>query len=121
MLTTLGRCCKPVPASRSVATSPEAKGVTVHRASCVSIQHAQDPDRWWRSSGRGEHTRSSRSASRSRPGTGPGCFRDIAAVIAESKINLVGADVQVYDDRTAVISTSVEISNLTQLSRSWSG
>jgi (p)ppGpp synthase/HD superfamily hydrolase len=38
-------------------------------------------------------------------------------VIAESKINLVGADVQVYDDRTAVISTSVEISNLTQLSR----
>jgi (p)ppGpp synthase/HD superfamily hydrolase len=33
------------------------------------------------------------------------------------KINLVGADVQVYDDRTAVISTSVEISNLTQLSR----
>jgi len=38
-------------------------------------------------------------------------------VIAESKINLAGADVQVYDDRTAVISTVVEISNLTQLSR----
>ena len=38
-------------------------------------------------------------------------------MIAENKINLAGADVQVYDDRTAVISTIVEISNLTQLSR----
>jgi GTP pyrophosphokinase len=46
-----------------------------------------------------------------------GLLRDIAAVIAESKINLSGADVQVYDDRTAVISTIVEIANLTQLSR----
>ena len=46
-----------------------------------------------------------------------GLLRDIAAVIAESKINLSGADVQVYDDKTAVISTIVEIQNLTQLSR----
>ena len=46
-----------------------------------------------------------------------GLLRDIAAVIAESKINLSGADVQVYDDKTAVISTIVEIQNLSQLSR----
>ena len=46
-----------------------------------------------------------------------GLLRDIATVIAESKINLTGAEVQVYDDKTAVISTTVEISSLTQLSR----
>src|SRR5438105_6248608 len=46
-----------------------------------------------------------------------GLLRDIGTVIAESKINLTGAEVQVYDDKTAVISTTVEISSLTQLSR----
>ena len=117
MLTTLGRCCKPVPGEPIRGYITRGKGVTVHRASCVSIQHAQDPDRLveveWE---RGAHQVFPVSI-KVEAWDRTGLLRDIAAVIAESKINLVGADVQVYDDRTAVISTSVEISNLTQLSR----
>jgi GTP pyrophosphokinase len=117
MLTTFARCCKPVAGEPIRGYITRGKGVTVHRADCVSIRHAQDPDRLveveWE---RGAHqvfpiTIKVEAWDRT------GLLRDIAAVIAESKINLVGADVQVYDDRTAVISTSVEISNLTQLSR----
>jgi len=117
MLTTLGRCCKPVPGEPIRGYITRGKGVTVHRATCVSIQHAQDPDRLveveWE---RGAHQVFPVSI-KVEAWDRTGLLRDIAAVIAESKINLVGADVQVYDDRTAVISTSVEISNLTQLSR----
>jgi GTP pyrophosphokinase len=117
MLTTFGRCCKPVPGEPIRGYITRGKGVTVHRASCVSIQHAQDPDRLveveWE---RGSHQIFPVSI-KVEAWDRTGLLRDIAAVIAESKINLVGADVQVYDDRTAVISTSVEISNLTQLSR----
>ena len=117
MLTTLGRCCKPVPGEPIRGYITRGKGVTVHRASCVSIQHAQDPDRLveveWE---RGAHQVFPVSI-KVEAWDRTGLLRDIAAVIAELKINLVGADVQVYDDRTAVISTSVEISNLTQLSR----
>jgi guanosine-3',5'-bis(diphosphate) 3'-pyrophosphohydrolase len=117
MLTTFGRCCKPVPGEPIRGYITRGKGVTVHRASCVSIQHAQDPDRLveveWE---RGSHQVFPVSI-KVEAWDRTGLLRDIAAVIAESKINLVGADVQVYDDRTAVISTIVEISNLTQLSR----
>ena len=117
MLTTFGRCCKPVPGEPIRGYITRGKGVTVHRASCVSIQHAQDPDRLveveWE---RGSHQVFPVNI-KVEAWDRTGLLRDIAAVIAESKINLVGADVQVYDDRSAVISTTVEISNLTQLSR----
>jgi GTP pyrophosphokinase len=117
MLTTFGRCCKPLPGEPIRGYITRGKGVTVHRATCVSIQHAHDPDRLveveWE---RGAHQVFPVSI-KVEAWDRTGLLRDIAAVIAESKINLAGADVQVYDDRTAVISTTVEISNLTQLSR----
>jgi GTP pyrophosphokinase len=117
MLTTFARCCNPLPGEPIRGYITRGKGVSVHRATCVSIQHAHDPDRLvevaWERGGHQVYPVSIKIEAWDRTGL----LRDIAAVIAENKINLAGADVQVYDDRTAVISTVVEISNLTQLSR----
>jgi GTP pyrophosphokinase len=117
MLTSFARCCNPVPGEPIRGYITRGKGVSVHRATCVSILHAHDPDRLvevaWE---RGTHQVYPVNI-KIEAWDRTGLLRDIAAVIAESKINLAGADVQVYDDRTAVISTVVEISNLTQLSR----
>jgi GTP pyrophosphokinase len=46
-----------------------------------------------------------------------GLLRDIATVIAAQNTNLTGVEVQVYDDKTAVISAGVEVASLTDLSR----
>ena len=46
-----------------------------------------------------------------------GLLRDIATVVAEQRINMAAASVHVYDDRTAVVSATVEIDSLSQLSR----
>ena len=117
MLTTFGHCCNPLPGEPIRGYVTRGKGVTVHRAGCTSIRHAQDPDRLveveWEGGTHQVYPVSIKVEAWDRTGL----LRDIAAVIAESKINLAGADVQVYDDRTAVISAIVEISNLTQLSR----
>ena len=117
MLTTFGHCCNPLPGEPIRGYVTRGKGVTVHRAGCTSIRHAQDPDRLveveWEGGTHQVYPVSIKAEAWDRTGL----LRDIAAVIAESKINLAGADVQVYDDRTAVISAIVEISNLTQLSR----
>jgi GTP pyrophosphokinase len=117
MLTTFARCCNPLPGEPIRGYITRGKGVSVHRATCASIQHAHDPDRLvevaWERGGHQVYPVSIKIEAWDRTGL----LRDIAAVIAENKINLAGADVQVYDDRTAVISTVVEISNLTQLSR----
>jgi GTP pyrophosphokinase len=117
MLTTLAQCCKPLVGDPVRGYITRGKGVTVHRADCVNVRNAADPDRIveveWE---RGNHQVFPVNI-KIEAWDRTGLLRDIAAVIAESKINLSGADVQVYDDRTAVISTIVEIANLTQLSR----
>ncbi|HEX4754143.1 MAG TPA: bifunctional (p)ppGpp synthetase/guanosine-3',5'-bis(diphosphate) 3'-pyrophosphohydrolase [Candidatus Dormibacteraeota bacterium] len=117
MLTTLAQCCKPLAGDSIRGYITRGKGVTVHRDDCVNVRNAADPDRiveveWERGSSQVYPVNIKIEA-----WDRTGLLRDIAAVIAESKINLSGADVQVYDDRTAVISTIVEIANLTQLSR----
>ena len=117
MLTTLASCCKPVAGEPIRGYITRGKGVTVHRADCINVRNAGDAERLveveWETGARQVYPVSIKIEAWDRTGL----LRDIAAVIAESKINLSGADVQVYDDRTAVISTIVEIQNLTQLSR----
>ena len=117
VLTQLARCCKPVAGEAVRGYITRGKGVTVHRADCVNVVNAADPERIveveWERGGRQLFPVGIKIEAWDRTGL----LRDIAAVIAESKINLSGADVQVYDDRTAVISTIVEIQSLTQLSR----
>ena len=117
MLTTLAQCCKPLAGDGIRGYITRGKGVTVHRVDCVNVRNAADPDRvveveWERGNSQVFPVNIKIEA-----WDRTGLLRDIAAVIAESKINLSGADVQVYDDRTAVISTIVEIANLTELSR----
>jgi GTP pyrophosphokinase len=46
-----------------------------------------------------------------------GLLRDIATVVAESRVNMSSVEVHVYDDKSAVVSTTVEIDSLSQLSR----
>ncbi len=117
VLTSLARCCKPVIGEPIKGYITRGKGVSVHRADCVNVVNAADPERLveveWDRGARQLYPVGIKIEAWDRTGL----LRDIAAVIAESKINLSGADVQVYDDRTAVISTVVEIQSLTQLSR----
>lgn len=117
VLTALGQCCKPVAGEPIRGYITRGKGVTVHRASCVNIRNVADVDRLveveWERSNRHFYPVIIKIEAWDRTGL----LRDIAGIIAESKINLAGADVQVYDDKTAVITTTVEIQNLTQLSR----
>jgi GTP pyrophosphokinase len=117
MISTFAQCCKPVAGEPIRGYITRGKGVTVHRASCLNLKHVPDADRLveveWEHGARQVYPVNIKIEAWDRTGL----LRDIAAVIAESKINLSGADVQVFDDKTAVISTIVEIQNLTQLSR----
>jgi len=117
MLSVLAQCCKPVAGEPIRGYVTRGKGVSVHRSECVNIRNALALERLveveWETGAKQVYPVSIKIEAWDRTGL----LRDIAAVIAESKINLSGADVQVYDDRTAVISTIVEIQNLTQLSR----
>ena len=108
---------KPVPGDPISGYITRGKGITVHRTSCKNVMNVTNQERVvevdWDTGGRQLYPVGIKIEAWDRTGL----LRDIATVIAESKINLTGAEVQVYDDKTAVISTTVEISSLTQLSR----
>ncbi|MGC8461198.1 MAG: RelA/SpoT family protein [Candidatus Dormibacteria bacterium] len=117
MLTSLAKCCHPVAGDPIKGYVTRGKGVTVHRATCSNIRNTKDHERIvevdWVRGNRDVYPVTVKIEAWDRTGL----LRDIATVIAESKINVLDADIQVYDDKTAVISTIVEIHDLSQLSR----
>jgi GTP pyrophosphokinase len=117
LMTTLAQCCRPVPGDVIKGYITRGKGVSVHREECVNIRHAQYPDRVvdveWDRSAREVFPVQLKIEAWDRTGL----LRDIATVIADHKTNLTGVEVQVYDDKTAVISAVVEVASLSDLSR----
>lgn len=117
LLTNIARCCKPVPGEAIRGYVTRGRGVTVHRDDCVNIRHAGDPRRIvqveWDEDSRQVYPVRLRIEGRDRTGL----LRDVATAIAESKVNLSGAAVEIEGASSAVISTVVEVTSLTELSR----
>ncbi len=117
LLTNVARCCKPLPGEPIKGYVTRGRGVTVHRSSCVNIRNAADPQRVvdveWDESARQVYPVKLRIEAQDRTGL----LRDVAVAIAESKVNLSGAAVEVEGTQVAVISAVVDIASLTELSR----
>ncbi|MGB6772474.1 MAG: bifunctional (p)ppGpp synthetase/guanosine-3',5'-bis(diphosphate) 3'-pyrophosphohydrolase, partial [Candidatus Dormiibacterota bacterium] len=117
LMTNIARCCKPVPGEPIRGYVTRGRGVTVHREDCVNIRHATDPQRIveaeWDEGSRDVYPVRLRIEARDRTGL----LRDVAIAIAESKVNLSGAAVEVDGAQAAVISAVVDITSLTELSR----
>jgi GTP pyrophosphokinase len=117
ILTTVASCCQPVPGDAIVGYTTRGKGVTVHRADCVNAVNAQDRDRVVPVDWDSEATHQYPVAIKIEAWDRQGLMRDIATVVAENRVNMSALEVHVYDDKTAVVSATVEIDSLAQLSR----
>ncbi len=117
ILTTVAICCQPVPGDAIVGYTTRGKGVTVHRADCVNAVNAQDRARVVPVDWDSEATHLYPVAIKIEAWDRQGLMRDIATVVAENHVNMSALEVHVYDDKTAVVSATVEIDSLGQLSR----
>ncbi len=115
--TTIASCCQPVPGDLIVGYTTRGKGVTVHRADCINAINVQDQHRIVPVDWDGQATHLYPVAIKIEAWDRTGLLRDIATVVAESKVNMSAVEVHVYDDKSAVVSTTVEIDSLSQLSR----
>jgi guanosine-3',5'-bis(diphosphate) 3'-pyrophosphohydrolase len=117
ILTKVAPCCQPVPGDAIVGYTTRGKGVTVHRADCINAVNAQDRARVvpvdWDSEAAHIYPVDIKIEAWDRQGL----LRDIATVVAENRVNMSALEVHVYDDKTAVVSATVEIDSLAQLSR----
>jgi GTP diphosphokinase / guanosine-3',5'-bis(diphosphate) 3'-diphosphatase len=117
IFTSIATCCQPVPGDAIVGYTTRGKGVTVHRADCVNAVNAQDSARVVPVDWESDATHLYPVAIKIEAWDRQGLMRDIATVVAENRVNMSALEVHVYDDKTAVVSATVEIDSLAQLSR----
>ena len=117
ILTKIAPCCQPVPGDAIVGYTTRGRGVTVHRADCVNAINAQDRARVVPVDWDAEATHLYPVDIKIEAWDRQGLLRDIATVVAENRVNMSALEVHVYDDKTAVVSATVEIDSLAQLSR----
>jgi GTP pyrophosphokinase len=117
ILTKVAPCCQPVPGDAIIGYTTRGRGVTVHRADCINAINAQDQARVVPVDWDSQATHLYPVAIKIEAWDRQGLMRDIATVVAENRVNMSALEVHVYDDKTAVVSTTVEIDSLAQLSR----
>jgi GTP diphosphokinase / guanosine-3',5'-bis(diphosphate) 3'-diphosphatase len=115
--TRIAPCCQPVPGDAIVGYTTRGKGVTVHRRDCVNAVNAPDEARVVPVDWETETGVLFPVAIKIEAWDRTGLLRDIATVVAENRVNMSAASVQVYDDKTAVVSATIEIDSLSQLSK----
>lgn len=116
VLTRLARCCSPVPGDRVVGFVTRGNGVTVHRVDCPNVRHLTDRERLvsveW-----GRHQTVVPATIRLEAWDRDGLLRDVAAMVAEDRINMTSVSAVTHPDHTATIKATLEISDLRTLSR----
>ncbi|MBI5879510.1 MAG: bifunctional (p)ppGpp synthetase/guanosine-3',5'-bis(diphosphate) 3'-pyrophosphohydrolase [Chloroflexi bacterium] len=120
MLTTLARCCNPVPGDAIVGYVTRGRGVTVHRRDCRNLApHATERERLI------EVSWGQRSDDRTVPVPiriiaidRPGLMRDVADVVASEGVNIVDANTKTNEkDHTANLTWTLQITDMAQLSK----
>lgn len=118
LLTRMAPCCRPVPGDAITGFITRGRGVTIHRSDCRNVASEDDPDRLiaveWGRAGAQTYPVTVRVEAIDRPGL----IRDVGAVVAEEKLNIIGS--QTLTDGTKGIATifaTVEIGTLAHLSR----
>ncbi len=118
LLTNLARCCNPLPGDRIIGYVTRGRGVTIHRRDCPNILRKKDRERLievdWDSTSQQTYPVTIRVEAYDRTGL----LRDIANLVADEKINLRDASaVTGVNDNMAIITATLEISGIAQLSR----
>ena len=120
ILTQMARCCSPVPGDDIIGYVTRARGVTIHRADCVNVEHSTEAERFvdvqW-----GERGRLFPVSVKVEAWDRVGLLRDISTVVADEKVNIASLRIDEQKaDRTVVVSITLETTGVEQLSRLFS-
>ena len=116
LLTTIARCCHPVPGDQIVGYVTRTRGVTVHRADCHNVLNEDERERLveveW-----GTVTKLYPVSVRIDAWDRVGLLRDITTVVTEDKVNMVGVRTQENGDGSVSVLATLETTGIEQLSR----
>ena len=116
MLTSLAQCCNPVPGDEIIGFVTRNRGVSIHRKDCINIINEEEKERLievdWGQTGTTYPVSVVVEAFNR-----VGLARDITVVVAAEKVNIANMNVSEKPDQQAMISITIDIEDLGQLSR----
>ncbi len=116
MLVNLGQCCRPVPGDEIIGYVTRSRGVTIHRQDCYNVIHEDEKERLvkveW-----GQTDSLYPVGIQLEAWDRVGLIRDISAMVAEEKVNIVTMNLTNHDDHTISLYFVLETRGLAQLSR----
>jgi GTP pyrophosphokinase len=115
MLTTMAKCCNPMPGEPIAGFVTRGRGVTIHRSDCPNILQNKENERLlkvvW-----GKQERTSPVPIIIRAYDRPGLVTDISKKISDENINITKVNVHV-NNNMANIHLTIEVKSITQLSK----
>jgi GTP pyrophosphokinase len=116
LMTSIARCCHPVPGDKIIGYITRSRGVTIHRQDCHNIIHEDERERLipveW---GQGDHLYPVNIQVEAWDRVG--LMRDVTTVVAEEKVNITSANLADGDDQTITMFLTLETKGLAQLSQ----
>ncbi len=118
LLTRVAGCCHPLPGDPVIGYVTRGRGITIHRQDCRNVLYLEDKERLievdWGQDLKQVFPVMVQVLAYDRTGL----MRDITEIMAEERINITSANVATHPrDHTAVITATLEISSIVQLSR----
>jgi GTP pyrophosphokinase len=120
LLTNLGKCCHPVPGDPIVGYVTKGRGVTIHTQKCPNInrllgnEHSRIIEVSWTTLQEKTYPVKIHISAYDRSGL----VRDIAALVADEHVNMRNIEaITGQKDNLAVITATLEIQDVTQLTR----
>ena len=112
---TTAKCCRPLPGDTIIGYVTRARGVTVHRANCRTLDNIDEPERLidcdWGPTGDFYSAAIELTA-----WDRVGLLRDVSTMVASEGVNMVAVRTQEHDDRTTTLHITLETSSRAQFS-----
>jgi len=120
ILSTIAKCCCPIPGDRIVGVIVKGKGISIHSQECQNIQKVvrQEPEKvisavWKTDNLKAIFPTQLRIITEDKPGM----LAEVSTAIATTKTNISGANVKIRRDGKAIIDLKVSVKNLEHLSK----
>jgi GTP pyrophosphokinase len=116
ILTTLGRCCKPMPGDEIIGYTTKGRGITVHRSDCSNLAQVRDTGRLvrvnWGEKGTTRYPAGVRIEALDRAGL----LRDVTTMLADDKVNIISVHTHKRPaSATTTLIMALEVTGVEQL------
>jgi GTP pyrophosphokinase len=116
ILTTLGRCCKPMPGDEIIGYTTKGRGITVHRSDCSNLAQVRDTGRLVRVSWGEKGTTRYPAGVRIEALDRAGLLRDVTTMLADDKVNIISVHTHKKPaSATTTLIMALEVTGVEQL------